>query len=120
MVNDVNLKFNNFLNVYLRCYSSSFTRKKYIHNYPQNEWITKGITVSCKRKKELYILCKSTNNLRLRSYYKKYCAILTKVIHNAKKMYYNVVIKKSSNKMRATWKIINKEKEKTQDNMKAP
>ena len=37
MVNDVNLMFNNFLNVYLRCYSSSFPRKKkYIHNYPHN------------------------------------------------------------------------------------
>ena len=35
-------------------------------------------------------------------------------------MYYNDVIKKSSNKIRATWKIINKEKGKTQDNVKAP
>ena len=120
-VNDVNIMFNNFLNTYLRCYHSSFpVTKKYIYKHTQNEWITKGITVSCKRKKELFILCKIYNNQWLRIYYKQYCAILLKVINNAKKLYYNNVILKSSNKMRATWKIINKDKGKTQSEMLVP
>ena len=120
-VNDVNIMFKNFLNTYLRCYHSSFPiTKKYMYKHTQNEWITKGITVSCKRKKELFILCKIYSNQWLRIYYKQHCAILTRVINNAKKLYYNNVILKSSNKMTATWKIINKEKGKTQSEMLVP
>jgi len=37
------------------------------------------------------------------------CLILTKVIHNAKKLYYNNIILRSKNKIKSTWKIINSE-----------
>jgi hypothetical protein len=56
------------------------------------------------------LLYRATNNLGTRAYFKKYCAILKKVILDAKKMYYNDIIKKSNNKMKATWNIINREK----------
>ena len=113
---DVNEMFNKFLNIYLRCFNHSFPlQKKIIHQKNQNKWITKGIIVSCKRKKELYLFYRTTNNLRIRTYYKKYCVILKKVILDAKKMYYNDIIKKSNNKMKASWNIINKEKGKVQD-----
>ena len=76
-VNDVNCMFNNFLNTYLRCYHSSFLIiKKYNPNQIQKEWITNGIKVPWKRKKELFILCKITNNHRLKLYHKntaQYC-----------------------------------------------
>jgi hypothetical protein len=62
-----------------------------------------------KEKKELFVLCKITNNYNLKLYYKKYCLILTKVIHKAKKLYYNNIILRSKNKMKSTWKIINNE-----------
>jgi hypothetical protein len=39
-----------------------------------------------------------------------YSKILTKVIAAAKKQYYNKIISNSDNKMKCTWKIINKEK----------
>jgi hypothetical protein len=53
METDVNLMFNKFLNVYLRCYNLSFpVEKKCIHTNTQNKWITKGIIVSCKKKKK--------------------------------------------------------------------
>ena len=79
-------------------------------NQPHDEWITKGIKVSCKRKKELFILCKLYNNDKLKVYYKKYFSVLSKVISNAKKLHYNKVILGARNKVRATWKIINNEK----------
>ena len=56
-VNDVNCKFNNFLNTYLRCYHSSFLIiKKYNPNQTQNKWITNGIKVFYKRKKRTFYL----------------------------------------------------------------
>jgi hypothetical protein len=102
--------FKNFLNTYLRCYNTSFLKVNISKsNQTRSGWITKGIKVSCKRKKELFVLCKITNNYNLKLYYKKYCLILTKVIRNAKKLYYNNIILRSKNKIKSTWKIINSE-----------
>ena len=42
-------------------------------------------------------------------YYKHYCKILSKVIKEAKKLYYEEMITKSKNKMKTTWNIIHKE-----------
>ena len=54
---NVNSKFNNFLNTYLRCYHSSFSKIMISKsNQSHNEWITKGIKVSCKRKKIAFYL----------------------------------------------------------------
>jgi exonuclease III len=109
--NNVNTMFNNFLNTYLRCYYSSFKKINVSSsNQSHNEWITKGIKISCKRKKELFELCKICNNQRLTLYYKKYCTILTKVIRTAKKLHYNKIILRSNNKMKSTWRIINGER----------
>ena len=47
--------------------------------------------------------------ITLKVYYKKYCLILTKVICNAKNLYYNNIILQSKNKIKSTWKIINSE-----------
>ena len=44
------------------------------------------------------------------AYYKHYCKILSKVINEAKKLYYKHIITKSKNKMKTTWNIIYKEK----------
>ena len=74
-VDNVNIMFNNFLSSYLRCYYSSFMKinvSKF--NQSHNEWITKGIKVSCQRKKELFVLRRVTNNNNnFKLYYKKYC-----------------------------------------------
>ena len=45
---------------------------------------------------------------------------MSKVTNSAKKSHINNVILKSRNKMRATWKIINKEKGKTPPDMQVP
>ena len=50
---NVNSKFNNFLNTYLRCCHSSFLKIMISKsNQSHNEWITKGIKVPCKREKK--------------------------------------------------------------------
>jgi hypothetical protein len=83
---NANSMFNNFLNIFLRDFNYSFPiYRKHIDLCTQNKWITKGIMVSCKRKKDLYILSKYTQNQQIKTYYKKNCAILTKVILKAKK-----------------------------------
>jgi len=88
---DVNTMFKNFLNTYLRCFNACFLKVNISKTYlTRSRWITNGIKISCKRKKELFVLCKITNNYNLKLYYKKYCLILTKVIRKAK--IYTIII----------------------------
>jgi hypothetical protein len=65
-------------------------------------------------KGKLYVISRSSDDLTLKLYYKKYCHILTKVIRSAKTLYYRNMILKSKNKMKTIWKIINNEKGRSQ------
>jgi len=60
-------------------------------NATQNQWITEGIKISCKKKEGIFFLCRRSNDLNLKIYYKGYCAVLSKVILTAK----NYIITKS-------------------------
>ena len=62
-------------------------------------------------------MCRCSNDLNLKIYYKRYCAVLSKVILTAKKLYYNKIIHGSKNKMKTAWKIINEEKGKTKSSI---
>jgi len=62
-------------------------------------------------------LCRHSNGLNLKIYYKRYCAVLSKVILTAKKLHYNKIILGSKNKMKSTWKIINEEKGRTKSSI---
>ena len=83
---NVNEIFNNFLNTYLRCYYSSFTKKATKTRSNFNHWITTGIKISCKRKREHLLLCRHSSDPNLKTYFKKYCKLLSKVILSAKKI----------------------------------
>jgi hypothetical protein len=48
--NNINSMFNNFLNTYLRCFNASFLKKEIKYNHIYNNWITKGIKISCKKR----------------------------------------------------------------------
>jgi hypothetical protein len=52
---NVNNIFNGLPNTYLKIFYSCFTKKKTQIKY--NPWITQGIQISCKRKRELYWSC---------------------------------------------------------------
>ena len=60
--NDVNFTYNSFLNTHLRVFYTSFPLKKRITRTNGNAWITMGIRTSCKYKRELCHLCKTSND----------------------------------------------------------
>jgi hypothetical protein len=104
--NDVNVIFNNFLNTYLRIFYSSFPSHKSLVKHTSNGWLTKGILISCRHKKDLYLLSKMSNNIFLKDYYKKYCKIVISTVQLATKLYYNKLISQSSNKTKTAWNVI--------------
>jgi hypothetical protein len=81
----------------------------------KNNWIMKGIQISCRNERDLYIKYRNTSDLQKKDYYKKYCTILKKVIKEAKKLYYKTLIKTSANKIKTTWNIIRENTGKIQD-----
>ena len=111
----VNDSFNNFLNTYLQYYNTNFTKHIRKKKTKFQNWITTGTKISCKRKRELSILCRHSDDHNLKLYYKRYCKVLSKVIIAAKKLHYNNIISNSRNKIATTWEIINYEKGKLLD-----
>lgn len=94
---------------------------KISHNmhFKHKNWITKGIITSCKRKAQLQRLCQVTNDLNLKTYFKKYKKILKKVIYEAKSKYNRDYIINAGNKGKAIWEIVKREtgkKSNAQDN----
>lgn len=65
-----------------------------------------GLRISCRTKRELFVLTKLCPNEVIMRYYKKYCNILKKLIQSAKEMHVSRSINKSGNKIKTTWKII--------------
>ena len=59
---DVNFMFNSFLNTYLRIFYFSFPPIRTKSRNNKNNWITIRIKTSCKRKRELFLLCRNSNN----------------------------------------------------------
>ena len=111
---DVNKMFNSFLDTYLKIANSSFPLKRvYITNKNSKNWITSGILTSCRCKRELFIASRISNNLDFIAYYKRYCKFLSIVIKEAKKLNYAEKIKKSVNKNKTVWHIVNLETSKT-------
>jgi beta-lactamase class D len=58
----------------------------------RNSWITQGILISCKHKRDLYTQLQNNNNPITISHYKKYSKILTAVIKKSKHMEYDKLI----------------------------
>jgi hypothetical protein len=69
--NDVYMTFNSFLNTYLRIFHSSFPvkKKKCCSKLKTNNWITPGIRISCRHKRELYLLYRNNNDIIFKTYY---------------------------------------------------
>jgi hypothetical protein len=101
---DANFIYNSFLLTYLRVFYSSFPLRKLNTKCKSNAWITTGRT-SCKLKRELYLVCKNSNDPLLKNHYKLYCKTLSNVIKEAKKCYYNKLIENSKNKIKTVWDI---------------
>jgi hypothetical protein len=81
-----NEMYSRFQGIFLRYYEASFpvfhTNCKSNHN----NWVTKGIKISCTKKRELYSLYRnSKDNIQVRNHDKKYCNVLKRVRNEAKK-----------------------------------
>jgi len=61
--NNVNAIFNNFLNTYLTIFYSCFPLHKFLVRSKIKGWFTKGILISCRYKKDLYLLCRMSKTL---------------------------------------------------------
>ncbi|PNF20902.1 hypothetical protein B7P43_G11183 [Cryptotermes secundus] len=97
--------YNSFLSSFLRIFYSSFPLKVLSTRTNSNLWITPGISNSCKHKRDLYLIYRSSNDEAFKRYYRQYCKILKNVIREAKKKHYSRQISKSSNKIRTIWNI---------------
>jgi hypothetical protein len=105
----VNKSFHLFFNIFLVIFEACFPVKVDKNNVYSNQWITKGIKISCKRKKYLYLMFRSTNHSGLKENYTRYCTLLRKVIRRAKALYYEGIIMVASNQSKESWKIIKRE-----------
>jgi hypothetical protein len=104
----INASFNVFFNIFLRHFYSSFPLIQ-VRKFKPNLWITLGILAACRRKRVLYSEVRKSNNPLFLKHYKDYWNILTKVIDQAKRMSYNKQVLNSTNRIRTTWKILNRE-----------
>jgi hypothetical protein len=90
----------------LRIFHSNFPEKEIKLQHKDKTWITKGILTYIKNKMELYLKCRNSNNHKLKSYYKLYCKLLSKIIRQAKALHYKNQILKSNNKSKTVWDIL--------------
>jgi exonuclease III len=107
--NNIDISFQAFVNTYIRNFYHCFPYKKVLNNYNKKAWITKGIKTSCQKKRDLYNLCKTSQDTNLKQYYKKYTKILTDVIKIAKHEHYNKIYRTSKNKTKTMWNFIKSE-----------
>ena len=65
------------------------------------------VKISCKKIRETLLSCRHSNDPNLKTYYKRYCKLLSKATLSVKKLHYNRIILNSNNKMITTLKTIN-------------
>jgi hypothetical protein len=79
------------------------------NNANSNQWIAKGVRISCRHKKFLYLMSRSSTDPRLKEYHARYCTLLRKVIRRARAMFYDEMIAASTNKTKVSWNIMKSE-----------
>lgn len=106
----LNDKFNNFHSTFIQLFNANFPVKFTTSSKKvEKTWLTKGIRISCIRKRELYNKCKNSTDLSLIQFYKQYCKILQRVIIKSKRLSLDREILNSKNKIKTSWRIIKKE-----------
>ena len=70
-------------------------------------WITPSILCSINRKTKLYKDVVHKKSLEAESKYKKYRNILSKIIRDAKRLYYQRLFQENKNNGRKTWQLLN-------------
>lgn len=105
---DADMKLSLFYGVLRDCIDACFPyRRRKL--YKENFWMSRGLRTSCRSKRELYVLTRVYPHETIIEYYKKYCRVLKKLIELAKAIHIRRTIASSSNVMKTTWDIINRE-----------
>ena len=98
---------NLFLDTLIKHFEAVFPTVYTDRRNRQNNWISRGIRISCEKKRDLYTQCRNNrDNIQMARHYKKYCMILSKVIKEAKRQYFHNLIATSPNRVKTAWRII--------------
>lgn len=112
ILNNVDEKLDIFYTILTNHFNQAFPKKR--TRITENgefsgNWITPGIRVSCRKRRELIIIKRINPNFHIINYVKKYISILKKTIKLAKKLHIKRNISNASDKIKETWKVINSE-----------
>lgn len=108
---DSNNVFTEFCNVFVQVHENNFPTKQIKINLTHkfSEWATTGIRKSRDRLFHLYEQRSYTNDNNFKDYVKKYSKVFKKICIQAKSNHIAKIIRSSSNKAKAVWKVINNE-----------
>lgn len=111
-----NKAYSNFLELFKLFYDLCFPWKKVcIRSKKRQRWISKGIRQCSRRKRKLLWQYRLSPTLQNKRTFKKYSTVYKKIIKLTKLAQNNHHIKSSDNKSRATWQVINKNKNQYKD-----
>uniref|UniRef100_A0A8D8U8H6 Endonuclease/exonuclease/phosphatase domain-containing protein n=1 Tax=Cacopsylla melanoneura TaxID=428564 RepID=A0A8D8U8H6_9HEMI len=103
----VDQKYDIFINKLSSAFSDCFPMKlKSMNTIVKNDWITKGIRNSCETKRMLHKISKNNCDPTFIEYFKNYKKILKKIVSAAKQIPVINKIKKSKNKSKTIWELI--------------
>lgn len=110
-----NFGISSFLKNFNECFTMSF--KKIYRKYKVNsdniiKWVTMGIRTSSKMKRFLMTVNKLTHDISLVEYRNNYIRVFRKVIRNAKRLAVQSELRKSKNRTKSIWRIVNKHRNK--------
>ncbi|KAI5731300.1 hypothetical protein M8J77_007831 [Diaphorina citri] len=106
---DVNYQLSFFYDIFLSVFNLHFPLKSIsFKNRKRKEWITKGIMISCAKKRSLFNLTLHSDDPSLILYYQSYCKILHKTVRAAKRLHAVSTIRNApkQKKIKSVWDVI--------------
>lgn len=103
--NDANAAYGLFLSRILGLVQIVFPPKRITTQNGRGSWLTRGIRISSKNKRKLYIL--RNRGQVSDEFYKGYCSVLKKVVISAKRMSSERYLSNAKDKGKAIWSLIN-------------
>ena len=107
--------FNNVFNKFISLISQSIDKHAPLKKFSRRQqklqkkpWITKGILVSIKRKRSMFISHYVNGNNSQKILFKKYCNKLTKIKSKSKRSFFESELEKHRADPKGTWEVLRK------------
>ena len=97
---------NQFLDIFILIYDLHFPKIRTKIKQRKSHWLSKGIKLSTKTKRNLYLKCRKTSDIGIRNKYVTYRRIVKRSIILSQKLSNIKTILCSTNKAKFTWNII--------------